>query len=187
MLLMASVAVLCMTNARAGEDLPPIQPIPKPVPVATNDPAPAPAPAPQPTPETPAEPPAKRPRAVRKKAEPETGGPPPDLEGMVALVYETYCEGVGGIAYNGDKLPDWETFAKDPAKEKQANAWRAAVAAAWKPAATEPPQPAESWQDLRDRISRAVDDLEADPGPDMTRPNAAWQLRQALPALAPLK
>lgn len=43
---------------------------------------------------------------------------------MVArLMYDTYCEGVGGVAYNGDKLPDSHEFFSDPTKRKQADAW----------------------------------------------------------------
>lgn len=40
-------------------------------------------------------------------------------------LYTAYCEAVGGAAFNGDPLPDWETFAADPAKEKQSSAWLA--------------------------------------------------------------
>lgn len=49
------------------------------------------------------------------------------IENTAELLYTTYCNEVGGRAFNGDPLPDWETFARDPAKAKQANAWRAAA------------------------------------------------------------
>lgn len=39
-------------------------------------------------------------------------------------LYECYCKEVGGKAFNGDPLPSWEEFGKDPTKQKQANAWR---------------------------------------------------------------
>lgn len=42
-------------------------------------------------------------------------------------LYTTYCAAVGGVAFNGDPLPDWDTFAADPAKEKQSSAWLAAA------------------------------------------------------------
>lgn len=38
-------------------------------------------------------------------------------------LYTAYCAAVGGLAFNGDPLPDWDTFIADPNKEKQANAW----------------------------------------------------------------
>lgn len=40
-------------------------------------------------------------------------------------LYTTYCAAVGGVAFNGDPLPDWATFAADPAKTKQSEAWLA--------------------------------------------------------------
>lgn len=38
-------------------------------------------------------------------------------------LYTAYCAAVGGVAFNGDLLPDWDTFAADPAKSKQSEAW----------------------------------------------------------------
>lgn len=29
-------------------------------------------------------------------------------ETVAKELYETYCTAVGGVAFNGDKLPDWE-------------------------------------------------------------------------------
>jgi hypothetical protein len=39
-------------------------------------------------------------------------------------IYNKYCESVGGKAFNGDPLPKAEEFFNDPAKQKQADAWR---------------------------------------------------------------
>lgn len=49
------------------------------------------------------------------------------VEDIAEKLYETYCEAVGGLAFNGDKLPSWPEFAADPNKQKQADAWRAAA------------------------------------------------------------
>lgn len=49
------------------------------------------------------------------------------VEKLTELAYSTYCKEVGGIAFNGDKLPTWKQFTNDANKEKQANAWRKAV------------------------------------------------------------
>jgi hypothetical protein len=45
------------------------------------------------------------------------------LECFAGKLYETYCTEVGGKAFNGDSLPDWQTFRADPAKRKQSDAW----------------------------------------------------------------
>lgn len=45
-------------------------------------------------------------------------------DALAKLAYDTYCTAVGGKAFNGDPLPDWETFKKDANKTKQADAWR---------------------------------------------------------------
>lgn len=42
-------------------------------------------------------------------------------------LYNAYCTAVGGVAFNGDPLPDWATFSADPNKEKQSNAWLSAA------------------------------------------------------------
>jgi hypothetical protein len=42
-------------------------------------------------------------------------------------LYNAYCNAVGGVAHNGDPLPDWDSFSKDPTKQKQSNAWLAAA------------------------------------------------------------
>ena len=46
-------------------------------------------------------------------------------------MYTAYCEHVGGRAFNGDPLPDWETFKADPKKEKQSGGWISAAMVAW--------------------------------------------------------
>lgn len=43
---------------------------------------------------------------------------------MVAeSLYNGYCRDVGGKAFNGDPLPDWEIFKADPTKTIQSTAW----------------------------------------------------------------
>ena len=42
-------------------------------------------------------------------------------------LYETYCTAVGGVAFNGDALPNWKAFRADPSKKKQSDAWMAAA------------------------------------------------------------
>lgn len=51
------------------------------------------------------------------------------IDQIAGKMYETYCAAVGGKAFNGDPLPAWAEFSVDPAKETQANGWRAAAAA----------------------------------------------------------
>lgn len=53
-----------------------------------------------------------------------------DNEEIASKLYEEYCAAVGGVAFNGDKLPGWAEFAADPGKTKQADAWRAVARAA---------------------------------------------------------
>jgi len=47
----------------------------------------------------------------------------PDIIKIANHLYTNYCIAVGGVAFNGDVLPDWETFSKDSNKKKQADAW----------------------------------------------------------------
>jgi hypothetical protein len=56
-----------------------------------------------------------------------------DKDALAKRMYDAYCEAVGGVAYNGDKLPTSQEFFSDTTKEKQANAWRksADVALNW--------------------------------------------------------
>jgi hypothetical protein len=49
------------------------------------------------------------------------------IENLAEQMYEAYCLAVGGKAFNGDPLPDWQTFRNDPSKQKQSNAWIAAA------------------------------------------------------------
>ncbi len=48
-------------------------------------------------------------------------------EYIAGELYKTYCEAVGGKAFNGDPLPDWKTFSNDPTKKKQSDAWISAA------------------------------------------------------------
>ncbi len=45
-------------------------------------------------------------------------------------LYTEYCNSVGGKAFNGDPLPTWAEFVKDPAKQKQVLAWLNAASVA---------------------------------------------------------
>lgn len=45
------------------------------------------------------------------------------LNGLAKELYHTYCESVGGVAFNGEKLPNWEEFSLDPNKATQAAGW----------------------------------------------------------------
>ena len=46
-----------------------------------------------------------------------------DMEENAGALYSSYCRAVGGKAFNGDPLPDWETFKADPNKQLQVKAW----------------------------------------------------------------
>jgi hypothetical protein len=50
---------------------------------------------------------------------------PNELNSMARDLYTIYCRAVGGVAWNGDPLPDWDAFAADKTKAKQVNGWRA--------------------------------------------------------------
>ena len=54
----------------------------------------------------------------------------PDIIKLADHFYSAYCSAVGGKAFNGEPLPDWESFAADPAKTKQREAWLATANAA---------------------------------------------------------
>lgn len=45
-------------------------------------------------------------------------------EELAHLLYNDYCNAVGGKAFNGDNLPKADEFFNDETKTKQANAWR---------------------------------------------------------------
>jgi hypothetical protein len=57
--------------------------------------------------------------------------PPPSepIEKRAGRMYEAYARAVGGKAFNGDVLPDWDTFQADPSKELQHDAWIAVAQA----------------------------------------------------------
>lgn len=42
---------------------------------------------------------------------------------LAKLMYDTYCQAVGGKAYNGDPLPTSEELFSDKSKTVQANGW----------------------------------------------------------------
>lgn len=70
---------------------------------------------------------------------------PPEDE-MAGILYEEYCDTVGGVAYNGDKLPSWNEFKADPAKSKQVAGWIAVVK--------------KFYVELKQRVdTRAIDDF----------------------------
>lgn len=50
-----------------------------------------------------------------------------DVNTIAELIYTEYCKEVGGKAFNGDLLPSWSDFIKDPSKEKQCLGWIAAA------------------------------------------------------------
>lgn len=73
---------------------------------------------------------------------------------IASHLYETYCKSVGGKAFNGDPLPGWFEFSRDPSKQKQANAWMdVAIEAAATMASY--PHVAITWQE---RLQRELDD-----------------------------
>lgn len=42
---------------------------------------------------------------------------------LAGVMYTSYCKSVGGKAFNGDPLPDWDEFSTDPSKKKKSDAW----------------------------------------------------------------
>jgi hypothetical protein len=46
-----------------------------------------------------------------------------DLTNLAKDLYTAYSEGVGGVSFNGDKLPTADEFFNDITKQKQINAW----------------------------------------------------------------
>jgi hypothetical protein len=50
-----------------------------------------------------------------------------NTETLAEHLYTTYCDAVGGKAFNGDPLPTWAVFSVDPNKQVQAQGWRAAA------------------------------------------------------------
>lgn len=49
------------------------------------------------------------------------------IEIVAKEAYTAYCVAVGGRAFNGDPLPDWNTFKSDPKKQPQVIGWKAAA------------------------------------------------------------
>lgn len=50
------------------------------------------------------------------------------VEDIAKEMYTKYCEAVGGRAWNGDLLPQWDEFSADTTKAKQIQGWLAAAA-----------------------------------------------------------
>lgn len=46
---------------------------------------------------------------------------------LAESMYTAYCAAVGGKAFNGGTLPDWQTFSADPTKQTQVAGWLAAA------------------------------------------------------------
>jgi hypothetical protein len=80
-----------------------------------------------------------------------------DAMDVASKLYTHYCAAVGGKAFNGDPLPAWGEFLKDPAKEKQALAWLSLASLVqlwvWRAKPLTP-------QDF-EKVSKAMDGLEA--------------------------
>ena len=51
-------------------------------------------------------------------------------EYIARMMYDAYCEVVGGKAFNGTDLPSSSEFFSDPSKKKQADGWIAAAVVA---------------------------------------------------------
>lgn len=49
------------------------------------------------------------------------------IKKLAIKAYDAYTAAVGGVNFNGEPLPCGKEFFADPAKEKQANGWRAAA------------------------------------------------------------
>ncbi len=46
-----------------------------------------------------------------------------EIEKMAGELYTIYCQAMGGKAFNGDPLPNWEKFRADEKKKVQSDAW----------------------------------------------------------------
>ena len=46
-----------------------------------------------------------------------------EVEDFAGVLYTTYCDAVGWVAWNGDSLPEWDVFRDDPEKSAQSEAW----------------------------------------------------------------
>lgn len=75
---------------------------------------------------------------------------------LAGFLYDTYCHAVGGVAFNGDKLPTWEEFKADASKGRQVLAWCAvAEASIGKPLTTPQEQQdivALDWKDAEEEL-----------------------------------
>lgn len=48
-----------------------------------------------------------------------------DEESFAKELYTAYCAAVGGVAFNGEPLPDADTFFADTKKQRQIEGWKA--------------------------------------------------------------
>ncbi len=46
-----------------------------------------------------------------------------NVEDLAHALYDSYCDAVGGVAFNGDPLPTSAEFFADTSKQKQVAAW----------------------------------------------------------------
>ncbi len=54
----------------------------------------------------------------------------PEIEKIAAQLYGTYCDALGGLAYDLQPFPSWTGLRSDPAKRRQTSAWLAVAALA---------------------------------------------------------
>lgn len=52
---------------------------------------------------------------------------PAYIDEYAIAAYDAYCAEVGGVNFKGEPLPCGKEFFADPAKQKQADGWRAAA------------------------------------------------------------
>jgi hypothetical protein len=80
-----------------------------------------------------------------------------DTEAEARAMYDDYTAAVGGKAFNGNALPPASEFFEDPAKQKQANAWRTVAANA----------DDRFYQSLQ--LPEGLEDIETDENPQIAR------------------
>lgn len=110
---------------------------------------------------------AYRPRGYVFPDDPE--GPAEESKLAVAgKLYDTYCEAVGGKAFNGDPLPAWEDFRADTEKTPQSDAWMVVAEHALRPVMKLQKELEESRRETegawanRDRFCAAINEIGKD-------------------------
>lgn len=79
--------------------------------------------------------------------------------GLAFTMYDTYCESVGGKAFNGDPLPPANEFFADETKTKQSKAWLdAAEAASIYSGSVPPTDPTETFMDRLIKEHKELED-----------------------------